>query len=530
MSRPRAQAGAAKLVAILAATALLHLGVVATIRPESLPRHAAPSSSPEPAAEPAEVLRRASIEIAAAEAAHGPESREVATLLGATAQSLWWLEAYPAALPLSERALAISERTDPGSAVLAGLLYQVGELCRALGDYAGALRRLDEARALWSRTLGPRSPEVAAALHYLGVVHATTGDRDGARRLFEEALAIRLEKGGEDQEPVAATLVALAGLAADAGDPVAADRLQARALGIWERLHGPDHPMVARGLSGWAARRVAAGDLAGARALLERALAIRIGALGPDHDLVARTEIDLAEVRAREGEGLEAERLYHAALDRSRRRLDPDHPQVTEALLGRARLRWARGDRDGATAAAIDAETLARRRFLRTARGLSDGEALQYETMRATGLGLALTALADRSVCEGGAAILRRLDAGVIAARAIVLDNLTRRSAVAAPAVEGAIPAGEGPDEAAAVSFFDQVRRALPTGATLLAYVRYRQVDARGLDAGAAYLAFVLRSGAVAPEVVPLGDAEPIDAAVAAWREEVSVDPRLADG
>jgi len=78
----------------------------------------------------------------------------------------------------------------------------------------------------------------------------------------------------------------------------------------------------------------------------------------------------------------------------------------------------------------------------------------------------------------------------------------------------------------------DEVLAALPAESALLGYVRYsseRPPHERGrADLGpppASYLAFVLDRSGRPPVLVPLGPAQPIEAAVARWREEASRGP-----
>ncbi len=520
MNDLRAGARARAVVALLGGTLLILAGVVAAGRAPSGPddRSAIPPA-PRPSGR-AEVLCRAALRIAAAQAAHGKDAPEVATRLAEAAQRLWEIEAYADALPLAERALAIRLVTEPASERLAGNLYQVGELHRALGDYAGALRRLQAAHDLWSRRLGSDSPEAATALHYLGVVRRATGDHEAARRLFETALAIRTRRLGPDDPLVATTLIALAGLRADAaksepGEASAAARAEAerllqRAQGIGERRFGPDDPFVARCLAA-RARLFEPVDAAAARRLFEAALAIRVRALGPEHHLVAGTQADLAALLARTGETPAAEALYREALARSRRALDADHPQVTAILADLARLEWRRGERAAALEDALAAERLARNRFLRTGRGLTDGEALQYEAVRVSGLDVALSAAAEDA--PGGGPALRRIADELIRSRALVLDRLTGRQGGTC------IDARPGPG-------LDEVARALPTDSALLAYARYARIEPDG-GGTAAYLAFVLRPGGETPGVIDLGDAGAIDTAIDDWSADLSVDPRL---
>jgi tetratricopeptide (TPR) repeat protein len=440
---------------------------------------------------------------------------EVARILGATAQRLWSLEAYAAARPLAERALALRAATpETPPSDLASSLYQVGDLRRATGDYAGAISFLRAAAALWEKTQGAESPEVATALHYLGVVALTIGDTGAARPLLERALAIRTKALGPTHELVATTLIARASLAAETGEWDTARRLIERAQSIWETTLGPRHAFVARSLTSLARLSALEGRSAEAERLLQRALDIRAREFGPEHYLVARSLTDIAALRAADGDDDAAAELLERALDLQRRALGPDHPEVATTLAALARLD-ERHDRGGlALGRALEAEGIARRWFLQSARDLTDGEALRYAARRTSGLDVALSILEDGGVPDDA---VRRAATEVIRSRAVVLDAMARvrrRPDTGAPTPEGDPGASEVAD-------------ALPPGSVLVAYARHRSTGRPGDARRDAYLALVFAPGSGTPRVVPLGDAAEIDRLVAGWRREISSDPRL---
>ena len=462
--------------------------------------------------------------------------------LGATVQRLWGLEKYAEARPLAERALSIRlEILGPDDSEVASSLYQIAELSRATGDYAGAMRLHRRAAAIWDGTLGPQNTESASSLHYLGVLHLTTGDLAGARLCFEKALAIREKVLGPMHEQVAATLNALAGVKAQAGDPAAAGPLLERAQAIWERTLGPEHPFIARSLTGRAGLLADAGDGAGARRLLEKALAIRTHAFGPEHYLVARSLADMANLAARAGDAAAAAPLYLRALEMQRRTLGPGHPEVASTLASLARIDWIMGRVDPALDRTLRAETIARNYFRRSARDLTDEEALQYEAIRTSGLDVALTALA--AAAPGAAApgpgdgvpagalspaVVRRISGEVIRSRAVVLDEMARGHRGG----DGEHGTGHRRRPPAVDPGLDEVLASLPEGSALVTYIRYNRIDPPEKDMtrkkpDAAYLALLMKPRTEAPAAIPLGAAARIDALVADWRGEVSSDPRL---
>jgi CHAT domain-containing protein len=445
---------------------------------------------------------------AAAQAeSRGERAESIATILAATAQRLWDIEAYAAALPLAERALAIRRAADPSDRPdLANNLYQVADLHRALGDYAGALRGLGLAAAMWEKTLGAGSAPLAAALHYLGVIRLTTGDPRAARPLLERALTIRERALGENDVLVAATLMALAGVEEAEGRTEAERVRLEQALSIWSAAPGPDHAHVARCLTSLARLAAREGRPAEAERLLGRAYDIRVSAFGPDHYLAARSLVDRAALLAGEGEDAEAMALAARALALQRGALGPDHPEVAGTLLLGAECERRLGEGRAAFEDALQAEGIARRWFRRTAWSLTDEDTLRYEAIRTSGLDLALSLLTAGDAPPDGAV---RAAEEVLASRALALDETAAaRRGRTAHSVPEHVDGTEG-------SLLESVLSAIPPEAALVSYVR----------TGGTYLAFVLRPSRP-PVFARLGGTDAIDARVLAWRREATADPR----
>ena len=493
----------------VAGAALLVLGAEASVRDT-------PARTPRVQEEdPAVRLAQARDGVARAEARSGPSSPETARALAGQAFLLWTLEQYEAGLPIAERALAIRLAAPRETAELAGSLYQVADFRRATGDLAGALDRYRGAIAVWTRLFGPDHDENGSAWHYIGILHGIAGDPEGARKALERALAIRTRALGPDDVLVATTLHALAGLARRTGDG-AAETLFARAQGIWERALGPRDPMVARGLLARAGLRLASGDVAGARPLLERALSIRLEAFGPRHHLVARARMVRAELMAREGDFAAAADESEAALEVLRATLGPAHPEVAAALADRARLLWSAGRRSEALVSALAAERMARGQFLRSARDLDASLALRYAAARTSGLDVLLTAVAEGASGAGTDAADAPFDPAAAAREAVDALFRSRGMVLDGPPGPGAPPDDPG---------LEEVRRAMLEGSALVAYARYDRIGGVAESPLPSYVAIVLRSGRAAIAIIPLGAAALVDAAVSAWRAEITRDP-----
>ena len=119
---------------LLAGAALAMLGAHATMtaRPPALPRAAGGASDDS-------LIDKAREQVATADASFGPASPEAAGALAGLAHILWGREDYAAALPLAERALSIRLAIGRESDQAGVSEYQVGDLRRATGDFAGAI-------------------------------------------------------------------------------------------------------------------------------------------------------------------------------------------------------------------------------------------------------------------------------------------------------------------------------------------------------------------------------------------------------
>jgi len=463
----------------------------------------------------ARTLAKESIRIR--ETSCGMECPELADSLIAYEALLWRLEDYRAALPLAERALAIRERAfGPRSPTVARSLYLLAEAHRAIGDYAAAEKLHRKAVSIWQADLRAYALDIANSQHYLGVLRWTMGDFAGARALIGKALALREGAAGPESEMVASEINTLGSLAVVMGDRETAMALFDRGQAIWERTLGKDDPNVARSLANKGRLLSTAGDYAGAKALFRRALSIRIGSFGPGHYLVARSLADLGRLAVAAGRYPEAERFFARALAIQQRDPQARGPELASTLIDDANLALATGHRVRAVHLALQGEAMARDHFLRTSRGLSEQDALRYETVRSTGLDVALNALAadpSRGAPDLSGPAARVWDE-IIRSRGMVLDEMASR--------HRAVPA-----ETSDHSGLAQVARRLSATDALVGFVKHGPPGERRSGSAPSYLALVLRPGGVSPVVVPIGGAQEIEAAIRDWQREAGTDPRL---
>jgi len=516
--------------------------------------------------------------LAIVERAQGPDHPNTTAALNNLAGLLYAMGDYALARPLFERALTAAERVHgPEHALTASSLNNLATLLCSIGEFAAARPLYERALAVREKALGPDHPGVAVALNNLGSLLERLGEYDAARRAYVRALAIHERVAGPDHPNTAITLSNLAGLLKATGDYQAARPPFERALAIQERALGPEHPNTAVALNALASLLWVTGDYAAARPLNERALAIDEKAQGPEHPNTARSLINLATVLYATGEPAPARELMERGLAILERALGTEHPEAARVALDLAQLQAVQGETAGALARALQAERVGSAHQRLTSRSLSEREALRHAAVRRSGLDLVLTLVA-----RGMDPDSRRsaLDA-VVRSRALVLDEMAARRMAASAAADSSItlelaerlasrrtrlanlavrgPGGQktevyrrlldearGEKEAAeralaaaSASFarelsrgrlgFEEIAAGLPESTALVSFSRFdranllpRLATEQERRAAPSYLAFVLRAGARAPEMLDLGTAEALDARVARWHEEAS--------
>ena len=428
------------------------------------------------------------------------------------------------------------------------------------GDLAGARTLYERATRIQEKRQGADHPDVALNINNLADIFFLIGDYSQAAALFERALQTLERALGAGHTRVAMVLGNLAQVRVAQGEYEAARPLYARALEIREKALGLEHPSLVYTLTGYGELHARMRAYAPARTLYERAVAIAERAFGPEHPMTAYALHGLGELLLEGGDAVAAERQLERALRIRTALLGNDHPLVAESRASLARI-FARTSRpDDAIDAALEAERVARDHLQVTAYALDERQAIGYAERRISGGDIALSVLAAGTAPD--VAVERTWDA-VVRSRALVLEEMASRRRVIAtvsdprvaglagelvaarqrlagllvrsagdPAsrdrVERAVRERNDAERALAESSLefrsDRARRqigltdalrALPQGATLVAYTRYRRPDLV-----TEYMAFVARADA-APVAVPLGSAAAIDRVIERWRSGI---------
>jgi CHAT domain-containing protein/Tfp pilus assembly protein PilF len=497
------------------------------------------------------------------EKALGPMHRDVAKSLNSLASLYYEQGAYPKAELLDVRALDIREKAlGPMHPDVATSLLNLALAYRAQGAYPKAEPLFVRALDIFEKALGPMHRNVATSLLNLAVLYFEQGAYPKAEPLLVRALDINAKALGPMHPDVALSLNNLAVLYREQGAYPKAEPLLVRALDIREKALGPMHPDVALGLTNLAALYRDQGAYPKAEPLLVRALDINAKALGPMHNEVARSLNNLAALYRDQGAYPKAEPLLVRALGIHEKALGPMHPDVATglnnlALLYRAQGAYPKAEPLLSRAADIWESQLhsslaplseSRQRALMT-RIQGETESLVSFHVDASpssprALELALTTVLRRkgrvldSLTEAQRTLRdhltppRRDQLGQLAqARtelaaqlyAAVEQRASTQRASAIQALRTRIDDLEAKLSAASAEFRVQnepvtlanVQAALPPGAMLVEFVRYRRFDARAQppQREERYVAYLLTSHGP-PHWVPLGKAAPIDAAV----------------
>ncbi|MEZ5063581.1 MAG: CHAT domain-containing tetratricopeptide repeat protein [bacterium] len=427
-----------------------------------------------------------------------------------------------------------------------------------LGDYLRARAMLEESLAIRERLFGREHWETAQTRLNLGSLLEDMGDREEAGECYREALGIYRKQLGERNPRVAITLLALGRILADDDQLRPAAVLFGQAADIWKESVGTEHADYASALENIGNVERRSGHLDTAERSLREALDVYARALPAVHPSVANASSELAVVLRERGDAAGALAASNRALAMRREIFGADHPSLPRELSRRAGILRDLGRNDEAFADALEAERISRANTAVLVRGVSERRALAWLARSERGLPVLVRLAADDPSNEA-----RTRDAwdALIRARATVLEEMATRRRTATrlasrPEVHDLVETLStarrryanlvlrGPDEDVAdwnarvqdarrakeeaerrlgertsedrdvdgsrTAGLSDVLARLPEHAALVAYARWSDGTSDG------YAAFVAREGA-SPRVLPLGDADEIDAAVADW-------------
>jgi CHAT domain-containing protein len=534
---------------------------------------------------------------------------DLLTNLGIVEQSL---TNFAAAHQYFAEAVAISEKLDPTSFQFVKSLNQLAMLESSEGDLPAAREHFQRLLSM-AEKMGPGA--IANSTINLGTVAEAQYDFAAARDYFEKAFAI-FQKIAPDGMGGVLALSNLATNFYDQGDLASALEYRQRAVALTEKKLGSSGSTASE-LSGMGAILLAQGQLSSAAENYHRALEMREKSV-PGSLFVSNSLQDLAKLeRARQNRSLameydlralqlgqkscpnswcvpgvlnhlgelayeqgdlaSSERYLRQAVDVREKSLGPMHPDLARSLNDLALTGAALGKTPDALEMALRAERIGAEHLRISVRTLSERQALAYESIRASGLDVALTL-----TTSGANTPMARSEVfdAVIHSRALVFDELAARHRSAygsgnpevtqianqlssaraqlatlvfrgaeeqAPEVYRKLLDDAGDrkekaermmaeksiafrqDQARAQIGLKEIAASLPEGAALVAFVRYARHDLQGSGSSKgvsepvpSYAAFVLRAGKQEPEFFRLGTAREIESLLAAWRSDIA--------
>jgi len=350
----------------------------------------------------------------------------------------------------------------------ARLLFKIGDVYNALGEYGaaieaakGALRlrrdlygseslqaahalsalglsqhyagRYDEAEASFLEALGslraqsgPSSPDTVSTMIEFGDLLHTRGRLVEAEQMLREAVGpLRTSGPSHGDEALARALLYLANVLRDRGSFDEAEALFREAIDTFSRVHDQQNQQVAVSQSYFARLLVMRSDFAAAETLLDDALRVLRDTYEGNHALVGTALRELGYLRIEQGRFAEAASILNESMRIHQRLLGSHHSLVPRTRAHQAELARRRGSMS-------EAVSVARQTVGEFARiGLSDHPSAI--DVRAT-LGEALTAIGDRP------AALRELRLALSAAERQFVPG-DRRIARLREALKRAMPA-----------------------------------------------------------------------------------------
>jgi tetratricopeptide (TPR) repeat protein len=177
----------------------------------------------------------------------GPESPMVVRVLLTLAQCQRALDHFDKAVPLLQRALAVSEKVNGHEhQQTAFVLSELGINARKAHHYDEALARYRESLAIREGLSGPEHPDCAGLHNNISNVYRDLKRPAEAKAELERAMAIWLKAWGPDSPAVAQALKNLARLAADEGHFAEAEPMLRRSLEILRKKRPPGHPDIGK--------------------------------------------------------------------------------------------------------------------------------------------------------------------------------------------------------------------------------------------------------------------------------------------
>lgn len=274
----------------------------------------------------------------------GPNHPDLAHSLNFLAIIREELGQFAEAETLFQRALRIREAASPPSPKdLADVVNNVGSLYVRTGRLGEAEPFYLRSLALRQAALGADHIEVAQSFDSLAGLYYSLGQYRKSENHYRQSLQIKIAKLGRDHPEIADGLVGLGQLYADTQQYRDAELALRRAADIYAARLGPDHPKLANALDALAQVYRYAGLYDKAEPLFLRSIKISEARMGPEHLKVISTTSNLGMLYLDMGQYEQSEAVMLRALKAREAVLGPEHPSMAIGLNALAVLHAAMG-------------------------------------------------------------------------------------------------------------------------------------------------------------------------------------------
>ena len=292
-------------------------------------------------------------------AAYGERSSAHAVGLNYIGSLRWSQGRYDEAIAHFEQALAMfREVYGEKSRGVARTLDNIGSALTMQGKFLEAEEPILKSVEIYKAVYGNDHTAVAFAQSNLANAYVGLADFDSAERLQRRNLEIFLHAYGRESLPYARTLANLGQVYGRRAEYEKALDVFRESRACYLAAVGDKHPEYARSLSQVAAAYKHLGRLEESSKLLEQARVLQETLLGKSHPDYATTTQTLASVRFWQNRSEESRALYRELIDRTRADEGNDYQGLPGRLLGLASLEHAVGNY--AIAEALGREALER--------------------------------------------------------------------------------------------------------------------------------------------------------------------------
>lgn len=462
------------------------------------------------------------------------------------------------------RALAIREaKLPPSDKQIGVVLGNLALLDMEEGEYQLAREHMNRSLRMMQAEEGPEGLQVGLALINLSKLSGTLGDYAVAREQIERCIRILTKRLGHESREVMQARLNFAAQLRRSGEYEAAERELREVVEQFPRVMQSNNGMHPELLGNLAAVLESRGKLREADSLVAVALAEKVAVYSERHFEVAHSLRQQGDLKRSLRDFESAKRSFQLALEIDTAIFGSSHPDVGRDHLELAVTGLLSGEGlEVVLREAAASETISQEHVRRMVSSTPERVGLQFEGSRASGLDVMLTLV---EMHPTDTTLVRIAWDSVVRSRAMLLDELAKRHRVIAAhsdsvghllerdlgerrrrlsmhfvrgvtdtasarhaselqaeceeaeAALGAHSARFRDEQYVSRAGLEEVLRAMPEGASLVAFTRFNRVGGVSGPAVATDLAFVgLPSGHVS--VVLIGPASRTDSLVAEWR------------